>query len=138
MIPLILRLKKVNHREIAKAQDIIVQTLYEIFDNAVFHGGTSIWRCYKGNRFSEDIDVYIPKETDKINLFFNALLKKGFAIEKKKIAKNSIFSTLHFGRTVVRFEAIFKKASGSLKEYETADGNFITVYTLEPEELIAE
>ena len=138
MIPLILRLKKSAHKEIAAAQDLVVITLYDIFNNAVLHGGTSIWRCYKGNRFSEDIDAYIPKEIDKINSLFNVLLKKGFIIKKKKIIKNSIFSVLYYRKTVVRFEAIFKKVNGSLKEYETSDGNFITVYTLEPEELIIE
>jgi predicted nucleotidyltransferase component of viral defense system len=60
MIPLILRLKRANHKELAKAQDIIVKALYETFNEAVFHGGTCIWRCYGGNRFSEDIDVYLP------------------------------------------------------------------------------
>ena len=61
MIPLILKLKKATHREIAKAQDLIVETLYEVFETAVFHGGTAIWRCYKGNRFSEDIDIYMKE-----------------------------------------------------------------------------
>ena len=138
MIPLTLRLKKSSHKKIALAQDLIIETLYGYFNEAVLHGGTSIWRCYGGNRFSEDIDVYIPKEINKINSFFNALLKKGFAIEKKKIAEKSIFSVLQFERTIVRFEAIFKKADGSLKDYEAIDGNFIAVYTLEPEELVSE
>lgn len=138
MVPLILKLKKSAHKDIAAAQDLVVTALYELFNDAVLHGGTSIWRCYKGNRFSEDVDVYIARDIGRVASFFNVLLKKGFDIEKKKVAKNSIFSTLHFGRTVVRFEAIFKKVDGSLKEYETADGNFITVYTLKPEELIAE
>ena len=138
MIPLTLRLKKSSHKKIALAQDLIIETLYGYFNEAVLHGGTSIWRCYGGNRFSEDIDVYIPKEINKINSFFNALLKKGFAIEKKKIAEKSIFSVLQFERTIVRFEAIFKKADGSLKYYEAIDGNFIAVYTLEPEELVSE
>lgn len=138
MIPLILRLKKNSHKEIAKAQDLIVETLYNIFNNAVFHGGTSIWRCYKGNRFSEDIDVYLTKDLKKINEFFDLLEKKGFIIEKKKITENSIYSTLKFNRENVRFEAIFKKINGSLKEYETVEGNFLTVYALKPEELIEE
>mgnify|MGYP001583367715 CR=1 FL=1 len=138
MIPLILRLRKVNHREVAKAQDMIVQTLYEVFDDAVFHGGTCIWRCYKGNRFSEDIDVYLRRDLVKINKFFEILEKKGLRIERKKIGENSVYSNLFFNRTAVRFEAIFKKTYGSLREYETAEGNFITVYALIPEELIVE
>ena len=60
-IPLALRIKKAQHKEIAEAQDIVVEELYRIFSKAVFHGGTSIWRCYNGNRFSEDIDVYNQK-----------------------------------------------------------------------------
>ncbi|MBM3309818.1 MAG: hypothetical protein FJY77_06125, partial [Candidatus Altiarchaeales archaeon] len=53
-IPLALRLKKQAHKKVAEAQDIIVRELYNVFDNAVLHGGTAIWRCYQGNRFSED------------------------------------------------------------------------------------
>ena len=138
MIPLILKLKKESHKQVAKAQDIIVETLYEIFDDAVIHGGTAIWKCYKGNRFSEDIDVYISKNIEKINQFFDQLEKKGFLIEKKKISENSIYSSLKFNNTLVRFEAIFKKYKGILKEYETAESNFITIYTLTPEEFVYE
>ncbi|MBI2110303.1 nucleotidyl transferase AbiEii/AbiGii toxin family protein [Candidatus Woesearchaeota archaeon] len=138
MLPLILRLKRESHKQIALAQDIIVQEMYKIFNDAVLHGGTAIWRCYKGKRFSEDIDVYLKGEAEKINLFFSNLEKRGFTIKKKKIGENSLFSLLSINRTEVRFEALFKKKSGVLKEYETAEGNLITVYTLAPEEFINE
>jgi len=138
MIPLILKLKKSSQKEIAKAQDLIIEEVYKIFDKAVIHGGTSIWRCYNGNRFSEDIDMYIPKEISKINDLFENLEKKGFRIIKKKVGKNSIYSNLELNRTIVRFEAIFKTINGVLKEYQTSEGNLITVYTLTPEELIKE
>lgn len=138
MIPVILKLKKTVHKEIAKAQDIIIEELYVSFEKAVLHGGTSIWRCYNGNRFSEDIDVYLPRDVKKINTLFEKLKERGFNITKKKIGKVSLFSILQLNRTVVRFEAIFKKVKGSLKEYENAESNFITVYTLTPEELIRE
>src|SRR3989344_6644094 len=136
MIPLSLKLKKELHKNIARAQDLIVETLYKVFNNAVLHGGTALWRCYNGNRFSEDIDVYIPRNLEKINLFFNSLEKKGFVIKKKKISKNSIYSTLIFDRTYVRFEALFKKVNSVLKDYETSESNFITVYTLTPEQFL--
>lgn len=138
MIPLILRLKKATHREIAKVQDIVVENLYYTFNEAVFHGGTAIWRCYNGNRFSEDLDFYIQKDIKKIEQFYNSLKNKGLSIEKKKIGENSLFSTLKLNETLVRFEALFKKTKGSLKEYEKAEGNLITVYTLTAEELIKE
>lgn len=138
MIPLILRLKKAYNKEIAKAQDIIVQTLFEVFDKAVLHGGTAIWRCYNGNRFSEDVDVYLPKDLKKINDLFDVLEKKGLIIERKKISENSIYSSFKFNRIIVKFEAIFKKVSGSLKDYETCEGNFLSAYALTPEEIIIE
>ena len=138
MIPLILKLKKEEYKRIALAQDMIIEELYNIFNKAVLHGGTSIWRCYQGNRFSEDIDVYIQKENEKINRFFKNLQKKGFVILKKKISENSLYSNLQLDRTFVKFEALFRKIKGSLKEYATSDGNLVTVYTLTPEELIKE
>lgn len=137
-IPLILKLKRANHKKIAEAQDVIVRELYKIFDKAVLHGGTSLWRCYQGNRFSEDIDVYIPRDRDKINLLFENFQKAGFTIEKKKMGENSIYSNLNFNGTSVRFEALFKKIKGFLREYTTISGNLITIYTLNPEELILE
>ena len=137
-IPLILKLKRAQQKEIAKAQDIIVSTMYNVFDYAVLHGGTSIWRCYGGNRFSEDVDVYIANDSKKIELFFNKLKEKGFIELKKKISETSIFSNFEFNRINVKFEALFKKVKGELKDYETADGNFIIIYTLSPETLIKE
>jgi predicted nucleotidyltransferase component of viral defense system len=137
-LPLAVRLKRESHRKIASAQDIIVQELYSVFNNAVIHGGTAIWRCYKGNRFSEDIDVYIRRDIAEIGLLFSNLEKKGFGIEKKKIGENSIYSTLVMDRTPVRFEAVFKRKTGHLREYETVDGNLIAVYTLTPEEFLEE
>lgn len=61
-IPLMLKLRKSAHKDIAAAQDLIVESLYDTFNDAVLHGGTCIWRCYQGKRFSEDIDMYIPKD----------------------------------------------------------------------------
>ncbi|MFH1637198.1 MAG: nucleotidyl transferase AbiEii/AbiGii toxin family protein [Candidatus Woesearchaeota archaeon] len=138
MIPLILKLKKAKHKELVKAQDIIVEEIYRFFENAVIHGGTAIWRCYQGNRFSEDIDVYIARDEKRINALFESLRDKGFGIKKKKIGEKSLYSVMSYNRETVMLEALFKKAKGSLKEYETAEGNFITVYTLKPEELIIE
>jgi len=137
-LPLILKLKKEIHKEIARAQDIIIEQLYKIFDKAVFHGGTSIWRCYRGNRFSEDIDIYIPRDKKKIDILFENLKEKGFIIHKKKVGERSLFSVLQINRIIVRLEAIYKSVKPEIKEYELVDGNFITVFTLGPEELLKE
>ena len=138
MIPIILKLKRANQKNIALAQDLILQATYEIFKDAVFHGGTCIWRCYSGNRFSEDIDMYIKKDKEKLNELFELFERKGFIIEKKKVSENGIYSSLNLKGYSVRFEAIFKNIEGSLKEYETAEGNLLNTYALIPEELIKE
>lgn len=138
MLPLLNRLKKQGHRDIAKAQDLIVEALYTIFNSAVMHGGTAIWRCYQGNRFSEDIDVYLPKNEEQLNRFFEKLQQRGFRVEKKKIGAHSLYSQLTLNRTSVRLEALWKKVEGILKEYETVEGNSISIYTLSSEQLIQE
>lgn len=137
-IPLILRLKKRAHKDMASAQDAITKEVYNIFSEAVLHGGAAIWRCYQGNRFSEDLDFYLPRDLDRLDLLFKSLAKRGFVIQKRKTGENSLFSALEMSGVVVRLEALFKKHAGHLKEYEMADGNLITVYTLTPEELVGE
>jgi len=137
-IPIILRLKSARHKELARAQDIVVEELYKVFEEAVLHGGTAIWRCYKGNRFSEDVDVYISKKMEKLNNLFDNFQKRGFTIEKKKISENSLYSNLRINGVFVKFEALFKESKSVLKEYEKIDGNLATVHTLTPEEIIKE
>lgn len=137
-IPLSLRLKREAHRKIAYVQDLIVKEIYSILSNAVLHGGTAIWRCYNGKRFSEDLDFYFPKDTEKIETLFSNLKKTGFDIIKKKISEKSIYSELIFERTSVRLEATFQKIKSIICDYETIDGNIISIYSLTPEDFIRE
>lgn len=137
-IPLNLKLKKKIQKEIAIVQDVVVEELYNFFPKAVIHGGTAIWRCYNGNRFSEDIDVYIKKDEKRINDFFNSLEKRGFKIAKKRLKENSLYSELIFNRIPVRFEATFQIKKSILKKYETSESFFISVYILTAENLIIE
>src|SRR3989338_9248724 len=82
--------------------------------------------------------MYLTKDINKIGLLFENLKRNGFIIKKEKIGEKSLYSNLEINRTTVRFEALFRKYDGHLKEYLTSDGNFITIYTLTPEELIKE
>jgi predicted nucleotidyltransferase component of viral defense system len=136
--PLHRKMRKERHKKIAGAQDIIVETLYRVFPRAVLHGGTAIWRCYSGNRFSEDVDAYIEKDTKKINRFFEEMKKAGFEIIKKRMTENSLYSLLSFGGTEVRFEALLRRAEGVMKEYETYEGILFNIFTLSSEQMITE
>ena len=137
-IPLQARLKREVHRDIAYAQDLIMKEVYSIFNNAVLHGGTAIWRCYGGKRFSEDLDFYFPNDKKKIELLFENLSKTGFNIKKKKISDNSVYSELELGRTSVRLEATFQKISGIICDYEMSDGNITPIYSLTPKSFLVE
>ncbi len=137
-IPLQIRLKRETHRKIALAQDLIVREVYSVFNKAVLHGGTAIWRCYSGKRFSEDLDFYLPKDKEKIEKLFENLNKIGFEIKKKKVSENSIYSELELDRTSVRLEATFQNIQGVLCDYEMANGNFISIYSLTSEAFLAE
>jgi predicted nucleotidyltransferase component of viral defense system len=142
IIPLEKRLRKSIHRKLASAQDLIVETLYNFFPKAIIHGGTAIWRCYNSKRFSEDIDVYIPKETDKevkFQDFTNALKSNEFTVKKFKFTNNSVFSKLKKDDVEIRFEVTFKNLKNFLvKPFEASDGTFMNVYTLFPDDLIIE
>ncbi len=138
MVPLQLKLKKQQHRDVAKSQDIVMETLVNILPNAILHGGTGIWRCYAGNRFSEDIDVYLAHDKKKIETFFQKLHDGGFTIVKKRISDVSIYSTLQMERIQIRFEALFKKENGILHHFQKTDGNILTVFTLTPEQFLKE
>lgn len=137
-IPLNLKLKKKKEKDIAYAQDIMVEELYNFFPKAIIHGGTAIWRCYNGNRFSEDVDVYINRDVEKIEEFFSFLVRRGFKILKKRIKENSVYSELTFNSIPARFEATFQVKKAVFKKYETSESFFINVYTLSPEDLIIE
>ena len=139
-IPLALKLRKKAHRDIAAAQDIIVKELYGVFDRAVLHGGTAIWRCYGSSRFSEDVDFYFQRDEKKLGTLFRKLEEKGFVINKRRVREKSLFSVLEFNGAIVRFEAVFKVPlpKGILAYYETSDGNLMAIYTLSPEELVRE
>ena len=139
-LPIFKKLKKKAHREIAGLQDILVSKVFKIFKSAVLHGGTAIWRCYQGNRFSEDVDFYIsPKEKNKIKIFLENLQKEGFKILKKKFTQNAFYSNIKRNDVEIRFEVLFKEIKNySTKEYETIEGTKFVINTLAPEELILE
>lgn len=135
-IPLILQLKRQIHKELALAQDIMIENIFNI-EEAVFHGGTAIWRCYGGNRFSEDIDLYLPNHNNVENIF-RSFENDGLTPLKKKVTKNSVYSKFKYNKVIVRFEAIFKKVDSTIVDYTMANGNRTTIYALSPEKLVEE
>ena len=56
--PIEVKLNNSGQVALARLQDAIVEALVEVEPGIIFHGDTAIWRCYNGNRFSEDVDIY--------------------------------------------------------------------------------
>jgi predicted nucleotidyltransferase component of viral defense system len=137
-IPLQARLKRETHRKIAYAQDRVVKEVGNIAEKSVLHGGTAIWRCYSGKRFSEDLDFYFPNSLQSMDLIFKSLEKIGFKIMKKKISERSVYSELDFNGTIIRLEGTFQNIKGIICDYEMSDGNIIPIYSLSPEDFVAE
>lgn len=141
ILPIDKKLKKRIHKIVALAQDILIMEVYNNFPAAVIHGGTAIWRCYGSNRFSEDVDFYLPlavKNTNTEN-FLEDLKRKGFTIEKFKKTNNSIFAKFLYSNAVIRYEVVFKKIENFVtRSFEMNDGSFILVNTLPAVEMIKE
>lgn len=75
-------------------QDIFLYLLYRKMPKIVFSGGTCIWKVLKGDRFSEDIDIYAPSIPKDITDYLKkelALLGVNCAVLKKKKTPNMFF-----------------------------------------------
>ncbi len=139
-LPLEKKLRKKLHRQITLAQDILVDEVYRFFPKAVLHGGTAIWRCFGSNRFSEDLDFYLPNfSKPKLDQFSKDLEKLGFSKLKFRRTKNAIFSKFEYLGAIVRFEAVAKKVKDyKTMSFEMLDGSSIVVNVLPPEILLKE
>ena len=137
-IPLENRLKKKAHVQVALLQDELADLVYSIDEKAVLHGGTAIWRCYFGNRFSEDLDFYAPKSNSFDELPSKAK-ERGIVVLKFKKTDNLLYSKFSNSEATVRLEANFMSNKQSIvAPFEKADGSVIQVLTLTPEQLIIE
>jgi predicted nucleotidyltransferase component of viral defense system len=137
-------LKKKQHKDIAYLQDLIVDIVYNIFPNIVFHGGTSIWRCYNGNRFSEDLDFYLLRQNNIKQKLQKEIIKKKLNLIKFKETNNLIFSKISLNKIIVQLEIrlldqedkIFNKSIPT--EYNNVDGSTITIFCLSEKDLLFE
>ena len=137
-IPLIKKIKRREYLQKAILQDLVVLCVYEIQPNAVFHGGTSLWRCYNGNRFSDDLDFYFVSEKNFKNKLDSCLKSKGLKLIKYKETKHTIFSKISDGKTDVKIEVSFENKKGEITRYELVDGSFIDILALTPKQLFYE
>jgi predicted nucleotidyltransferase component of viral defense system len=137
-LPLDKKLKKRLHIEVARLQDELIEVLYDLDKSLVLHRGTAIWRCYAGNRFSEDLDLY-SSNIERLESFKEKATSRGLEVRKWKKTENLVFCKIANEITEVRIEVNFKKKTTPVvAAFEKTDSSFIDVLTLSPEDLILE
>ena len=138
-IPLENRLKKRLHVEIGRLQDEVIDIVYSLEEKTVLHGGTALWRCYSGNRFSEYLDFYLKADKKFEKEFKQKLESRGLQLLKYKKTANAVYSKISNGIVEIRFEAALRKIKDfEVREYERVDGTFSNVFTLTAEKLLLE
>jgi len=125
-------------------EDLLVDFIYKGFPESVMHGGTAVWRCYGGNRFSRDVDFYAnasPKEESEFQKrLHNEIVKTGYSIIEEKYNNKTL--TLHMivrgNGTTGKIDITFDKRKGTAVEYDRVDGTKRVIYALTPEEILRE
>lgn len=131
-------LKKSAQIQLAQLQDEAADIMYSLCPDAVLHGGTAIWRCYGGNRFSEDLDFYAQLNGNFESALKEEAKKRNLSITKFRRTENNIYAKLFDSRTEVSLEIAVRKKKGILVPFEKVDGSFMNVFSLSKEELIVE
>lgn len=109
----------------------------------IFHGGTVIWRCFAGNRFSNDIDAYLdPKISlkDTKDKLRSAAEEQGIKLEKIKDTGNLMFIGFSLGDTYLKIEIshFIKSLNPVVMRFERVDGTFRDILSISPNDLLAE
>jgi predicted nucleotidyltransferase component of viral defense system len=132
-------LKRQAQVHLAELQDEIIDILYAIDPDAVLHGGTAIWRCLQGNRFSENIDCYsLAGKNFKAKLEAE-LKKRDLVLKKFKESENTIFSKISNGQTEISLEVSKRKSPEKIQaSFEKSDGSSTEIFTLSTEGFIIE
>lgn len=138
-----LNVKEASQLEKAKLEDILVELLYQKYPDLVMHGGTAIWRCYSGNRFSRDIDMYYdagPKTPSECYKEFRKFfVDSGFTMKSRNYDNNT--ETMHFiveANTKMKIDINFRYKKGTPTEYTKVEGSKIIILSLTPEALMGE
>lgn len=125
---------------LARLQDDAVESLLETTPDLVMHGGTAIWRCYSGNRFSYDIDLYATEaQIQKIHRYLTwSLSKRGLKMDYPKGTGRTIYAQNDTTRVKIEAMPPPPRLKGVQKEYERTNGSKLIITTLPIEKFIEE
>jgi predicted nucleotidyltransferase component of viral defense system len=139
-LPIVKQLKKRDRIETAGLQDELIHLLYNVDNSLIIHGGTAIWRCYSGYRFSVDIDLYSVNFPERLTNFKKELKSNELKLNKLIDTGNIVFLNISSNDISVKIEINHKyyPENHVEMEYELIDGNTLNVLTLSAESLINE
>ena len=120
--------------QLAELQDYVVDIIYDVFQpSAILYGGTAIWRCFVGIRFSEGIDIYMDETP--FQEFISELETYGL----KLIWQDPEFPTrvrISNGNVDLLLETKQGYAENEIRTYSRTDGTTKTISVLSPTELL--
>ena len=138
-LPIAKQLKKQSQVQIALLQDEIIDVLYSLTDDLVFHAGTAIWRCYEGKRFSEDLDFYSQSFPGILTEFQESVVSHGLSFLRIEDNGNVIFSSIKNNNAMVRVGVNHvSTVAGNQMAYELSDGSHVEVLSPTADQFINE
>ena len=135
------RLSDAAQREKAMLQDKAIESIFSSKVRAVFHGGTAVWRCYGGERFSKDIDMYVKNKAESMKILDRlgrGGMRCGLLQERKADFGLYHNYVVRSGTADIALQITFAKMHGSVVTYETVNGAYRNVISLRAEEMLLE
>lgn len=131
-----------EYRKKAVLEDMLVGVVYRYSNRFTLHGGTCVWRCYKGNRFSRDVDFYFDLAGRDRSEFTKDLVKHlkgaGFLIKEKGYSLTDTLSVVVETNTKCKLDINFKYKEGNAIDYMMVDDSMMKVIGLSADALIEE
>lgn len=135
-LPLTNILKRRSELDTAQLEDDVVDVLFSATSEIALHGGTAVWRCYNGRRFSKDLDIYLWARDFK-EVFLASMETAGIKVGKYR-EKGVTFIHVSKGNTEIKIEPRSMEKASVLAPYERVDGTKMNILALSPEDLILE
>lgn len=122
----------------ADLEDKVIDIIFSVTNKAVFHGGTCVWRCFGGERFSEGISIYVENE-NAIKRIIDRLIYYGYRTKfSTAFSKHGVKLYFYNIEDMLDLQIAILGIAGVLNGYETIKGSEINVVTIEPEDVILE
>jgi predicted nucleotidyltransferase component of viral defense system len=122
----------------ARLQDVFIGIISGE-SGAVLHGGTTIWRCFGGKRFSKDIDIYFGKPKTLQKIVNKLKLYADLRIDFERERHGTHYYKLADSRTDISLQCKIRRVHKTgLSTYVNVDGSPVDVLTLLPEDLLME